>query len=826
MHRQGGPEIASGKKVGGYRHTDASRLNNPTAPLAREDIAAVPRRQLRFDPHHPPELVWAGKDDEGDEILVEAPSLHVHERLSTEAILKAAQRENAQVALFADPELGRAQQVEFYEHEMGWANRLVLGDSLIAMTSLLERERMAGSVQLVYFDPPYGINYNSNFQARISNRQPRETDDKTVTREPEQIQAYRDTWQLGLHSYLTYLRQRLIAARDLLKESGSIIVQIGPDNLHFVRALLDEVFGGENHCATITVAKTSQVTAGLLPEVSDFLLWYARDRGQVQYQQLFEERALDAADDDYKFAEFPDGERRALTREERDNPASVVSAGGRIYRLDNATSQGFSKTKTVDLEVDGIKFHPGANRHWLLRSEGMEALVAAGRMVRRDRSLSYVRFLDDTGGVRRTNIWTDTSQAGSRGRTKAYVVETNAKIIERCVAMLTQPGDLVLDPTCGSGTTAYAAEKFGRRWITIDTSRVAAALARERLLTSKFDYYELADPPRGVDGGLCYDRFTWTKASTIGYGETPNEVPLYDRPRVDSSRVRVSGPFTVESLSRYADNPFTDASVEEASRDSAADHVTALLDALATMGVPRRGGSPLAVHSVAPMSGSGALHAEGAYIDAEGDEQPFAVSIGPRHGPITVAQIDEALAEAPGYRLIVFAGFAATAEAQEYLAPGRRGRVNVALLDANADLLLGDLLKNTTASQTFRLFAAPETEIIREPDGGVRIELIGMDSFDAATGDVVSRNRDEIAAWFLDHDYDGSVFHVNQAFFTRTDAWKALGKALKATIDPEVVETMHSFVSLPFEPGPAGNAAVRVVDDAGQTSEAIIDLGA
>lgn len=815
------------KEVGDYRHEDARRLNNPTAALAREDVAPVPSRPLRFNPHLPPELVWAGKEEEGDEIIVEAPSIHVHERLSTDAILKAAQRENAQIALFADPGLDRVQQVEFYEHEMGWANRLILGDSLIATTSLLERERMAGQVQLVYIDPPYGINFNSNFQARISNRQPKETDDNAVTREPEQIQAYRDTWQLGLHSYLTYLRQRLVAARDLLKESGSIVVQIGPDNLHLVRALLDEVFGGENHCATITVAKTSQVTAALLPEVSDFLLWYARDRDQVvsSYNQLYESRALDAVDDDYKHVEWPTGERRPLTAEEFQAPGGVVAAGGRIYRLSDATSQGFSAGKTVDLEFDGQVFHPGANRHWLLRPEGMRRLGEVGRLVKRGKSLSYVRFLDDSQGVRRTNIWTDTGQAGARGRKKAYVVETNTKIVERCVAMLTQPGDLVLDPTCGSGTTAYVAEKLGRRWITMDTSRVAIALARERLLTSKFDYYELADPPRGVDGGLRYDRFTWTTASSIGYGETPEEVPLYDRPRIEASRVRVSGPFTVEALSRYADNPFAGAPVEEISHEAAADHVTALLDALTTMGIPRRGGAPLTVHSVGAISGSGALHADGVYADAEGEEQPFAVSLGPRHGPITVAQIDEALAEAPGYRLIVFAGFAATAEAQEYLAPGRRGRVNVALLEANADLLLGDLLKNTKASQTFRLFAVPETRVVHDEDGGMRVELLGMDSFDAATGEVVSRNQDEIAAWFLDHDYDGSVFHVNQAFFTRSDAWEALGTALRATIDPEVVETMHSFVSLPFEPGPSGKAAMRVVDDAGQTSEAIIDLG-
>jgi len=822
MSAKGSRVTAKPKEVGDYRHEDATRLNNPTAALARQDVAPVPERTFSFDPHLDPQLIWAGKAEQ-NEIVVEAPSIHVHERLSTEAIVKAARRENAQIALFADPGLDRATQVEFYEHEMGWANRLILGDSLVVLTSLLERERMAGQAQLVYIDPPYGINFNSNFQARISNRTPKETDEATITREPEQIQAYRDTWQLGIHSYLTYLRERLVAARELLKDSGSVVVQIGPDNMHLVRALLDEIFGSANHCATITVSKTSQVTAALLPEVTDFLLWYAKDKSQVVYNQLYEPRPADAAGGAYQWVEIDD-DRRKMTPAEQADPASLIAKGGRIYSLSDATSQGYSAHKTIEFEFDGRVFHPGPNRHWLLRKEGMEGLARAGRLQVVGNTLRYVRFLEDAGGVRRTNVWTDTGQAGFAQRKKAYVVETNTKIVERCVAMLTHPGDLVIDPTCGSGTTAYASEKLGRRWITIDTSRVALALARERLLTSKFDYYELVDSTRGVDAGLRYERFTWVTASSIGYGEPPEEIALYDQPRVQRDKVRVSGPFTVEALSRYADNPFDGHSEEHVSAEAAADHVSALLDALRSMGIPRKGATPAPVLTLEPLAGSGALHAEGTFSDADGTERAFAVSLGPRHGPITVAQIDEALAESPGYDMIVFAGFAATAEAQQYLAPGKRGRVNVALLEANADLLLGDLLKNTKASQTFRLFAAPEAKVQHDADGEVTVELLGMDTFDAATGEVTSRNREEIAAWFLDHDYDGSVFHVNQAFFTRTNAWDALGKALKGTIDEEVVESMHSFKSLPFRPGPSRKAAIRVVDDAGQTSEAILDL--
>jgi adenine-specific DNA-methyltransferase len=811
---------ARGKEVGDYRHENARRLNNPTAALAREDIAPVPHRTYSFDPHLPPELVWAGKAEQA-ELIVEAPSIHVHERLSTDAIMKAAQQENAQIALFADPGLDRATQVEFYEHEMGWANRLILGDSLVAMTSLLERERMAGQVQLVYIDPPYGINYNSNFQARISDRSPKETEDSAVTREPEQIQAYRDTWQLGVHTYLTYLRERLIAARDLLAETGSVFVQIGPDNAHLVKVLLDEVFGPENACPTVTVQKTSQSRSALLSEVCDYLLWYARDRSQVKYRALLLPRGLLRDHPDFDRVLEADGSTRKLRPEERLDP-SLLPEGARAYKRGDPTSQGFSRTKTVPLDLDGQVFECSVNRHWTLRVEGMQRLWKLGRLEIAENGVLWLRrFWDDAGSRPLSNVWTDTSSSFARLR---YVVQTVPKIIERVMLMTTDPGDLVLDPTCGSGTTAYVAERYGRRWITTDTSRVAVALARERLLTAGYEYYELADRTRGVDAGFVYQERKRLTTSAAGYGEPP-EIEIYnDRPKVDRGKVRVSGPFTVEALSRYADNPFDGEPLEEVSAEAAADHVEALLDALRTMGIPRKGASPAPVVVLDPLAGIGALHAEGTFTDADGGEQPFAVSLGPRHGPITVAQIDEALAEAPGYGLIVFAGFAATAEAQQYLAPGRRGRINVALLEANADLLLADLLKNTKASQTFRLFAAPEARVHNETDGTVSVELLGMDSFDAATGEVVSRNREEIAAWFLDHDYDGSVFHVNQAFFTRSNAWEALGKALRDIIDQDVVESMHSFVSLPFEPGPTRKAALRAIDDAGQTSEAIIDL--
>lgn len=813
------------KQVDDYRHDEASRLNNPPAGLAWQDTEKPSKRRFEYDPHLDPQLVWAGKA-ERPSFDVEAASIHVHERLSAEDVIRSVEREPAELALFDYSELDRSKAVEFYQHELGWENRLILGDSLVAMTSLLEKERLGGQVQVIYFDPPYGINFNSNFQARISNRSPKETHDDAVTREPEQVQAYRDTWQLGVHSYLTYLRDRLLLCRELLGETGSIFVQIGPDRLHLVRNVLDEVFRAENACPVITVAKTSQVTSTLLPEVADFLLWYARDRKQAEakYRHLFDLR--EEMGSAYRHVELPDGTRRPMTPEERAD-SSQLPGGSRIFRYDNVTSQGFSAHKTVDFEFEGRVFHPGKNRHWLLRVEGMEGLAKAGRLAVVGDTLSYIRYADDFGAVRRTNLWTDTARAGYERRKKQYVVETNPKIIERAILMTSDPGDLVLDPTCGSGTTGYVAEKHGRRWIMIDTSRVALALARERLLTATYPFYRLRDEQRGVDAGLIYRVVKRVTASSIGYAEPTPEEALYDHPEVDASKVRVSGPFTVEALSRYAVNPMDEGVPPEPDDPQASetqDHVATLLDALRRQGIPRQGGRPIAIETLERLAGSGQLHAEGTFLDEGGQERRFGVSLGPRFGPITVAQVDEALHDAYGYDLIVFAGFAANAEAQDYLAKGKVGRFNVALLEANPDLLVGDLLKSTPSSQTFRLFAAPDVKFERDGDGQLTVEILGVDSFDASTGKVTSRDREELAAWFLDTDYDGLVFRVSQAFFPRSKAWEAIQRALKGAIDPELMERLESFVSLPFEPGERGKAAVRVVDDAGTTSEAVLDL--
>jgi adenine-specific DNA-methyltransferase len=807
-----------------YEHSEAKRTNNPPAGLAHLDREETPTKKLAYDPHLDPQMVWAGKAERAS-VNVPAPSVHVHEELSAQKIVGSVRRQRAQQPLFDVGELDPAKAVEFYRHDMNWSNRMILGDSLVAMSSLLERERLAGQVQCVYMDPPYGIKYQSNFQPNISNRNVTDGKDDDLTREPEMIQAYRDTWELGVHSYLTYLRDRFAVARELLTESGSIFVQIGEENVHRVRALLDEVLGGDNFVSQITFVTTSGAGSPgemkNLPATCNYLIWYAKHRENMKYRQLYlpksESRSSDVM---YSQLELPDGTRRRLTRDEASG-TTPLPAGSRIFRTDNLTSQSGGDTTRYPVVVDGIEFRPGKG-FWKTSEEGMRRLRAANRIVRSGtKSLAYVRYLSDFEAYPLGNMWTD---SGGGSPDKRYVVQTNPKVVARCVLMTSDPGDLVIDPTCGSGTTAFVAEQYGRRWITVDTSRVALSIARERLLTATFSYYQLRDQVRDVDGGFVYEELDRVTLRSIARGEGPEKVTLVDRPKTVSKKVRVTGPFTVEALSRYALNPSDESPAAGPAVEDAADHVEILLDALRTQGIPRPGGRPTKIESLVALTGAGSLQAEGV-LDRDGKKVRFAVSLGPRFGAITMAQVSDALQDAIGFGLVVFAGFAVVSDAQAQLATGKVGGVDVALLLANPDLLAGDLLKNTSSSQTFRLYASPDVRIARD-GGGWRATVEGVDSFDASTGDVTSYGRSGVQAWFLDDAYDGKVFRVSQAFFPVTNGWEKLSKALKGTVDAELVEELHSWTSLPFDAPETGRIAVRVITDDGNASEVILSVDA
>ena len=825
-----------------YRHPEASRLNLPEAGIATQDRSVAEKVTYAYDPHLDPQLHWAGKA-EHTSFEVDTVSLHIHERVSTEAMMRAIRREEVQRTLFADPQLSPAQELDFYQHDTDWANRLILGDSLLVMNSLIRREGMAGKVQCIYIDPPYGVNYNSNFQPRTDQRDVRDGDDRSLTREPEQIRAYRDTWQLGIHSYLTYLRDRLLLARDLLTDSGSVFVQISDENVHRVRAVMDEVFGADNALPQIVFRKTTGAGSPSgyvesLPQTFDYLLWYAKDRSQAKINRMFFERSVED-DQNLRWVELADGTRRPMSREEASSP-SRLPAGARPFRPNPLTSQTGGPTTIFPVELDGKSYRP-ARGGWKTNQAGMERLRSDQRLIAIGNTLCYIRYLDDFPYRPIIDIWDDTRTSGF-GEPKTYVVQTSPKVVARAVLMTTDPGDLVLDPTCGSGTTAYVAEQWGRRWITCDTSRVALALARQRLMTASYDYYQLADADRGVDGGFVYRTVPHVTLRSIAQDEPPETETLYDQPLVDRRRTRVAGPFTVEQIPSFGIEPadgeaYDPDALGEADRSDDVRHrseanpvrsIGELVDLLRIDGVRLPGGRHLQFTTLAPNLDGGEIHAVGTYEEA-GEERAIAVSFGPLHGPISARQVEEVLRDVvfQPYHAVLFAGFAFDAGAQQVI-QNYRAPKNLQVLMANvaADVLVPDLLKNRRGQQLFAVFGEPDARLHRS-GADFTVELLGMDVYDPATGEVSSSGTDGVAAWFLDTDYDRRSFLISQAFFpgsTATDPWARLGRALRGWVDPDAFEMLRGTTSLPFSRGEHGRVALKVIDFRGNEAIKILEL--
>lgn len=843
-------EGESGRKpVTTYVHEGKDRLNNPPVGLVTpETDPQGGAKQYSYDPHLDPQLVWAGKA-ERTSFEVPTVSLHVHERIDPLTILEAVRRHNGervpeQVSLFEQPRQNPPlrEAVEFYKHKHDWSNRLIAGDSLLVMNSLLEKEGMAGQVQMIYMDPPYGIRYGSNFQPFVNKRDVKEGRDEDLTHEPEMIKAFRDTWELGIHSYLSYLRDRLLLARELLADSGSVFVQIGDENLHYVRTILDEVLGRDNFVALITFAKTSGATSKLLPSVADYLVWYAKNRRLVKYRQLYLEKAPGGQGSSaYNRVELPDGTRRPMTKEERLDP-SRLPEGSRIYRLDNLTSQGFQENTTVPFEFEGRVFHPGAERHWKTTVEGLRRLAAAGRLEVSGNTLSFVRYIDDFPAYPLTNHWTDTVIAGFASD-KRYVVETNPKVVERCILMTTDPGDLVFDPTCGSGTTAYVAEQWGRRWITCDTSRVALTLAKQRLMTAVFDYYELARPEEGVSSGFRYRTVPHITLRSIANDEPPQEEILYDQPYVDRSKVRVTGPFTVEAVPAPAVRSIEEvmagfeAQIEEADQSVTRTGETVRQrqwrDELLKTGIRGKGGQRIEFARVEPLAGTRYLHAEG---ETRGDRPELVViSFGPEHAPLEQRQVSLALEEAmslvPRPTMVVFAAFQFDPEAAKDIDETRWPGVTLLKVQMNPDLLTEDLKRKRASNDSFWLIGQPDVDLRRvtegEHQGLWQVEVKGFDYFDTRTGQLVSGGAHNIAMWMLDPDYDGRSLYPRQVFFPMADGtggWARLARTLRAEIDPDLIEQYWGTTSLPFPAGPHRRAAVKIIDDRGIESLKVLAL--
>ena len=988
---------AKPKEVDDLSHDESSRLNIPTAefqthhPAGDDDPlqVAYERRNRDLDP----QLVWRGKDTtDWADLVVQAPPLYIQEKVHPKSLVEDLRRASSQrsveraaadagfqIELFADFNglSGGDARTEFYQHQMNWSNRMILGDSLQVMASLAEREGLRGKVQCIYLDPPYGIKFNSNFQWSTRSRNVQDGQAAHITREPEQVRAFRDTWFDGIHSYLTYLRDRLTVARDLLAQSGSIFVQIGDENVHRLRVLMDEVFGSESFVVNIAVQKTGSQTGSYLQSNVDHILWYRRS-DSVKFRPLFFPREVDGRGGhgytNYQRHLGVDVSIKDITTE----LASGECSSDWIWRSYPLTSEGFRETTTVDFRFNGKVFFPGKNRHWGVVTEDLERVGKAGRLITTGAQVHMRRFFGDSTAVPMGTYWTDVGGASS----PVYVVQTSTKVIERCLLMTTDPGDLVLDPTCGAGTTAFVAEQWGRRWITIDTSRVALALARARLMGARYPHYLLSDSPEGrqkdadlshaepsetptygdVRQGFVYERVPHITLRSIANNaeidiiyeqlqpaveaaltdlnstlrasslppfeveaggrkgqrvdfrlpadatvllpsgeeapasgllewEVPRELPedwpadavepherfwqarldrqqaidesiaakadfeyLYDKPYEDNSKVRVAGPFTVESISphRYlgldADDQLIDPVAEARnSSGSPQDFVSIILDNLRAAGVQQaHKADRIDFVSLQPWPGD-YVCAEGTYTegsanspdgsggvaDASPESQPStesgdgsaatrraAIFVGPEFGTVTRSDLAAASREAreAGFDVLIACAFSFDAHASEL---SKLGPLLVLKARMNADLHMAAELKSTGSGNLFVIFGEPDIELhtAHPTDDGTEqfcVKLKGIDVFDPTSGDVRSDEPDTIACWFVDTNYDHESFFVRHAYFLgANDPYKALKTTLKAEIDEDAWATLNSDISRPFPIPETGHIAVKVINHLG-----------
>ncbi len=916
----------AGKSVETLTHGEDKRKNIPTAEhqsVLHQELesplrVAYERRNRDLDP----QLVWRGKDEQDwSDLVVHAPPLYIQEKVHPKALIDDLLRQTREAKheagelhadLFADfnglPK--GVDRTEFYQHDQNWSNRMILGDSLQVMASLAEREGLRGKVQCIYIDPPYGIKFNSNFQWSTTSRDVKDGNVAHITREPEQVRAFRDTWRDGIHSYLTYLRDRLTVARDLLTDSGSIFVQIGDENIHRVRALLDEVFGEGAFVSIIQVQKTGSQASSLLANTVDFILWFAKSKGQTKYRQLYDERiAGHVSSDRYDQIELSNGEERRLTRVELER--SVAVPDGRIFQHTSLISSGRASTDQAFIFQEK-EYRAGESNHWKTTLGGLDRLAKAGRVAAGATTVRYKRYMSDFSVLPISDRW----ESLQIGTSLVYVVQTAPSVIERCLLMTTDPGDLVLDPTCGSGTTAFVAEQWGRRWITIDTSRVALALARARIMGARYPFYLLADSREGqlkeaevtrtapssqpvhgnIRHGFVYERVPhlmlssiatnaeidviWEKweqkieplrekistaaktKQTLEEWEIPRERPkdwpasteqpladfwrariarqkeidasiaakaepeyLYDKPYPDNKKVRVAGPFTVESLSPHRvlgvdeNDELIDPAVQaDAASNGAQSFPLMILENLRTAGVQQAHKDDRIVFtSLIPWPGE-MVSAEGRYLEGDGAkavERRAAILIGPEFGTVTRPDLVQAAKEAgdAGFDVLIACAFNYDAHATEF---AKLGRIPVLKARMNADLHMAEDLKNTGKGNLFVIFGEPDIELFAEKDGRLRVKVNGVDVFHPGTGEVRSDGPDGIACWFIDTDYNEESFFVRHAYFLgANDPYGALKTTLKAEINEEAWATLHRDVSRPFDRPKSGRIAVKVINHLG-----------
>jgi len=792
----------------------------------------LPKKVYSHDPRLDPQLVWSGKK-ENTEFKVDTVSLHVHERIDPSTILEKAMRpkqheQQTMLSFFdaADNNPPLRDAIEFYQHGQNWSNRLIAGDSLLVMNSLLEKEGMEGKVQMVYIDPPYGIKYGSNFQPFVNKRDVKDGRDEDLTQEPEMIRAFRDTWELEIHSYLSHLHDRLFLAKRLLHDSGSCIVQISIDNVSRVRLIMDEIFGADNFVNMITVQKTTSSTSKTLDAVADYLLWYAKNIKKIKYHDLYIKKDLPVNDSGYRFVELKDGTQRSMTASELSDPTTIPKHS-KIFTKDHLTSA--SPGTKVPFEFEGEIFTPG-NNYWKTSHQGLSTLAAKNRIFRSGKGLAYMRYFADFPYKSLNNVWTDVI---SRSLKKIYVVQTLPKIVERIVLMTTDPGDLILDPTCGSGTTSFVAEKWGRRWTTCDTSRVALVLTKQRLMTSMFDYFHLLSPDEGVSSGFDYDTVPHITLGSIANNEEATVETMYDSPKIDKAKVRVAGPFTVESVPAPTVKSIDVMSEEQSHYESGLQnnrihHQQQWRDELFKTGIRGKGGQKIEFTRLESHPATKWLHA-----DAETKEslKRVVISFGPEHAPLEQRQVALAIEEAqtlvPQPKMVIFAAVQFDPEAAKDIDELNWLGVAVLKVEINKDLLTGDLKRKRSSNESFWLMGQPDVDLEKTDEGKYVVRVNGFDYYSTKTEDIESGDSSRIAMWMLDADYGGRSVYPQQVFFPmagKDGGWGRLAKTLRAQVDEELIAKYRGTESIPFEAGPNRRAAVKIIDDRGIESLKIIDL--
>lgn len=861
--------------VDAIKHNEDVRAAIPTTELAGEEAMAVADKPKSaaygvfrhdFDRGRDPELYWLDKYRNDNEetrqadLQVDTRSLYVHEDVQPEQLInqlyKLRDDSDQQPSLFApdqvdnvyDDELLR--MTEYYHHSDSWKNRLIQGDSLLVMNSLLQREGMAGSVQCIYIDPPYGIKYGSNWQMKLNSREVKDNDE-SVSGEPDMIKAFRDTWELGIHSYLSYLRDRLVLARELLTQSGSCFVQISDENVHLVRNLMDEVFGSENFVSQIIYTKTSGFTANTIGNVADFIVWYAKDIGQIKMRKLFVDKDF-REDPHYNSIELADGRRMTISEWEKENGVELHSSNKpkdiRIYRTDNIASQGSANIQQP-ITIEGKVYYPPKGNHWKANyPDGMMRLLKLNRVLYTSNSLQYIRYYDDFPKQELNNVWTDVMGIQSRKDPKQYVVQTSTKTIQRCILMTTDPGDLVLDPTCGSGTTAYVAEQWGRRWITIDTSRIALNIAKKRLSMAVFPFYELFDKQGNIRQGFVYKRVPHVTLKSLANNEPAEEEILYDQPVVDKKKMRVSGPFTVETLQSFnvTSPDDIDSSPNEAEENRVfQERVFAHLQA---SGIRNGDRTQQAVFHGMEATASPYLHARGYYTDGDGLERLVYFHIGPKFGSVSKQDVNKAIMEfrgklTEGALWLVLLGFSFEDNINER--DYNFGNFRVSKVRMHDDLMQDGLLKKDRKAGSFITIGEPDIAIVRDSTEKCHVEIRGLDIYDPIKDDVKARSVEDIAYWELDNNYDGKQFIVRGMYFCggdkkEFDAWrkglkgvapkssaktkKKAEQTLRLEFDEEQWEHLYDFRSASFYCKPGQKIAVRVISQFGEESSKVLTV--